>query len=215
MEFRDHFTCTLCPGAFSRWAVASKARALGAAGNARDPFCKNPWGGTKLNTNNLPSWKKTPASLGYPPSVFNKNSTLKSWKLGTHKQVNCNRKIGMIELAKSSLPLGSNFHRANSVLQPAWSFFSEIFRVPTIFAFCVCYIGRVLVPFLETCHCEVFPVPEPGTMTVSFPCLSQSICVQTQETMRCFHQTYSQGVCSARVVPVPSCLASRHFEWNG
>jgi len=32
-------------GLFSRWIVVSKARALGAAGNAPDPVWKNPGGG--------------------------------------------------------------------------------------------------------------------------------------------------------------------------
>jgi len=42
LEIKDRFTCTQCLGAFSRWAVAPKARALDAAGNASDPARKNP-----------------------------------------------------------------------------------------------------------------------------------------------------------------------------
>jgi len=33
-------------------------------------------------------WKKTPASLGYPPSVFNKNSTLKRPRCPNNKKTN-------------------------------------------------------------------------------------------------------------------------------
>jgi len=47
MEIKD--TCTQCLGAFFRWVVASKARALGAAGNAPDPVWKNPGGMFELN----------------------------------------------------------------------------------------------------------------------------------------------------------------------
>jgi len=79
-EINDRFTCTQCLGAFSRWVVASKARALGSAGNAPDLVWQNPGGDfwTKRNTN-------------------------KSWKLGPQKQVNCNQKLGRIELALSNL----------------------------------------------------------------------------------------------------------------
>jgi len=44
MEIKDRFTCTQCLEAFSRWVVASKVRALGAAGNAPDPVRTNPGG---------------------------------------------------------------------------------------------------------------------------------------------------------------------------
>jgi len=89
-----------------------------------------------------------------------------------------------IELA--DLGSEANFHRAKSVLPPASGFFRDFFRVPTVFAFWVWYIGTNLVPFSEICHGEVLPVPWPGSMTVSFPSLSPNICVQTRETMRCF-----------------------------
>ena len=42
MEIKDRFTCTQCLKAFSQWVAASKARTLGAAGNAPDPVSKNP-----------------------------------------------------------------------------------------------------------------------------------------------------------------------------
>jgi len=100
MEIKDRFTCTQRLRAFFRWIVASKARALCAAGNAPDPVWKNPGGyfWTKRNTN-------------------------KCWKLGTQKQVNCNRKIGRIELAESSwqiwasnfLSLNPSCHRRNKI----------------------------------------------------------------------------------------------------
>jgi len=48
MEIKDRITCTLCLGGFSRWVVASKARALGAAGNA-SLSGKIPEGGVELN----------------------------------------------------------------------------------------------------------------------------------------------------------------------
>jgi len=49
MEIKDRVTCTLCLRDFSRWVVASRARALGAAGNASDPVWKNPGGKVELN----------------------------------------------------------------------------------------------------------------------------------------------------------------------
>jgi len=49
MEIKDRLTCTQCLGAFSRCVVASKARALSAAGNAPDPFGKIPGGIFELN----------------------------------------------------------------------------------------------------------------------------------------------------------------------
>ena len=40
MEIKDRFICTQCLGAFFRWFVASKARALGVAENAPRPCLK-------------------------------------------------------------------------------------------------------------------------------------------------------------------------------
>ena len=45
MEIKHHITCTQCLWAFFRWVLASKARALGAAGNAPDPVWENHGGG--------------------------------------------------------------------------------------------------------------------------------------------------------------------------
>jgi len=92
MEIKDRFTCTQCSGSFSGWAIASKARALGAAENAPDPVWKNPGG-----------------------KFWTKRNITNSWQLGTPKRVNCNRRACRIELAD----LGSNFPCAKSILLPA------------------------------------------------------------------------------------------------
>jgi len=82
MEIKDRFSCTQCSGAVFRWVVASKVRALGAAENAPDPVWKNPGKG-----------------------LWTKRKTTNPWKQGTPEQINCNRKIGRIELAESSLQI--------------------------------------------------------------------------------------------------------------
>jgi len=77
------YTMSLMPRAFFRWVVASKARALGAAENTPDHVGKNPGGDF---------W-----------TTWNIN---KSWKLGTHKQVDCNRKISrLLKLAELSFQI--------------------------------------------------------------------------------------------------------------
>ena len=47
--FRSTLNRTQCLGAFFRWYIASKSRALGAVANAPDPVSKNPGGDFELN----------------------------------------------------------------------------------------------------------------------------------------------------------------------
>jgi len=145
-------TCTQCLGAFFRCAVATNARALRAAANVPGPVWKSPGGGgwTKRNTN-------------------------KSWKLATHKQVTCNRKIGRIELAESSLqiwaPRQISTEQSRSCHQR--QAFSETFSVFQLFSrfgygtleqiwypsrkfvtvkFCLCHGPGVWLYLFRVCH---------------------------------------------------------------
>ena len=62
--------------------------------------------------------KTRPTLFGKFPGrgVWTRRNTSKPWKLGTHKQVNCNRKVGACKTELADL--GLNFHYAKSVLPP-------------------------------------------------------------------------------------------------